>query len=1523
MARLRWGRGVLVFFSCVSVLMLVAAGAVYVVSGTNWGHERIRRYAEPFLGRLAHGKATIGSLSGNLLVGMTVHDVVITDSAGAPFASAESFSANYSLISLWQKRIWIENAVVVRPRVLLDRPPVGPWNWQHIFPHDTTPKTTVQQGKWGDWVRFTNATVVNAQLVVRTPWHPSERLSVAGQDSAIRSALAGTSRLMIARVGTGFQKTVQLDSVSATIPLLRISEPGRKDRLLEVSALSMIAFPFRPPGAVVRDLKGIFPFNNDSVWWKRAFGTMPHSTASGNGRYDFTSGDLSVTLHSKVESLVDTRWIYPRLSIDGHGNTDIAIEWHGAVQDYQMSNVDFAVGDAHTAGSFGITLDDSITIHNTDLQVTGLETRTLEQIIPKFSSPRQGRLAGRVVAHGGRHALDVNMDITFDDRRAGVSHVVAVGEVGFLDPGGLRARDLKLQLRPVQVDMARTWDPSLPLSGVITGSATVNGSTTSRLVLALDLDHSDRGARSIVAGTATVGLTGGKFFDIDVTAAPISLVEVGRFAPAAGLQGTAVGPLHLVGSLDNLHVQADLALPDGGRFTTQGTLDLASKEKGYDLTATLSTVNLRTVDSKAPITSLTAHAAITGHGTDPATMHSTIAADFSTSRWDSVAVDSLSVRATLADGVAAIKSLYAHGAHTTATASGAFGIAEGHTGDLAYKIAVDSLGAFNRWIPGAPTTAVAVAPRPGVLARALRRARADSARIDRATEMERMINGRPPPSLKVIAPKAVPADTLSGTMSAAGTLHGNPYDFDLRGHAAGDSIVARGNYVRRLQSDYTWTHARTPQAALAVTASADSASVMGFAFDSITASVTYAAPGGHAEVAVTQGGNRQYTAKGEYALNPDRKELRLAGMAFRFDTASWNMTRPSMIQWGGPGIQVTDLELRNRGNGRIYANGLLPTDGVADFKLDVDNFPVSNIVDIVQTDIDMTGVITLHGSMAGTLSTPSFNGTFGLVDAKYSGTAVPELQGRFAYADQALVTHVDALRKGGPPMVVVDGRVPINLALSGVTGTRLLAKPVSLDLVADSLPLELIPEFTDMVTAVHGRAAGKMTLRGTVKQPALVGGFTLDHGAMTLAATGATISNIGATVRMANDTVYVDSIAGSAQGSVRVRGTMAVGDWREPSLNMFLVSEGAELLNNDRGKLRMDAGLALSGPFKDAYLSGAINVTQGVFYAPEPTGRHTIGAGDPALFNVIDTAVASDREIFPVQSPLLANLRVDVALNVKHNTWVRNREANVEVFTEDPISIHAEQQALTLTGAITTDRGEYSFLSKRFQVKRGSAIFIGSPDLNPTLQVTGEYQVQIAGRAVNISVIIGGTMKRPKLALESDAQPPKTQSELLSLLAFGQAEGSLLAFNSSSIAGSAATNDLFGVGAQLAVQRLASVALGVAVDQMEVQAGRALGTDVLDITPGDIPLFTGGSGLSRFFTETKFEAGKYINPRTFISAQEQAGRPGFGIEHRTADGWRFNASIEPRILLNEPTLNQQTWRTVPAIGGFVIREWRF
>jgi hypothetical protein len=351
-------------------LVALAVVAVYVVTGTDWGRERVRRKAESMIASMVHGNVKIGRLSGNLLIGMTVHDFSITDTSGAPFAAVESFTATYSIVSLLRKHVWIEDAVIVRPLVVLDRPPNGKWNWQWIIRRDTTKRSTPHKIAWGDWVRFSDAKVVNGQLIVRTPWKPSSGLNAAARDSVIREALAGKSRLMIQQVRGGFQKTVQLDSVNGTFPLLRLSEPGMKSRLLEVSSMTMNAYPFRQPGAIVRDLKGAFAFDNDSAWWKGAYVAMPRSKATGDGVYEFTSGDLTMSVHSDPASFVDMRWIYPRLPSDGRGAVDLELKWRGSVQDYLVRNADVTVGRAHGSGTIGVTLTDTVGIHDANVRGT-------------------------------------------------------------------------------------------------------------------------------------------------------------------------------------------------------------------------------------------------------------------------------------------------------------------------------------------------------------------------------------------------------------------------------------------------------------------------------------------------------------------------------------------------------------------------------------------------------------------------------------------------------------------------------------------------------------------------------------------------------------------------------------------------------------------------------------------------------------------------------------------------------------------------------------------------------------------------------------------------------------------------------------------------------------------------------------------------------------------------------------------------------------------------------------------------
>ncbi len=119
-------RVILWTFAVIVTLAVAVVVAMLVLTGTDWGRERVRRFAQNSLNGMIHGKATIGRLSGNLLVGMTVHDLTITDSAGTPFIAVESFRGDYSIAALLRKRIWINHAVAVRPLVVLDKRAAGP-----------------------------------------------------------------------------------------------------------------------------------------------------------------------------------------------------------------------------------------------------------------------------------------------------------------------------------------------------------------------------------------------------------------------------------------------------------------------------------------------------------------------------------------------------------------------------------------------------------------------------------------------------------------------------------------------------------------------------------------------------------------------------------------------------------------------------------------------------------------------------------------------------------------------------------------------------------------------------------------------------------------------------------------------------------------------------------------------------------------------------------------------------------------------------------------------------------------------------------------------------------------------------------------------------------------------------------------------------------------------------------------------------------------------------------------------------
>jgi translocation and assembly module TamB len=1536
-------RRILIIGAAVIVLLVaVALAGLLVFTNTDYGRERVRRLAESAIqGAANHGVVRLGRVSGNLLQGFHIANVSIRDSAGAPFLVADSVSLNYGLRALLLKRLELTDIRLVRPLVVLDRPPgdSAQWNYKAIFRSDT-PKALrdTTKRRFGDWIVLRDVTVLDGRMAIRSPWEPSSKYTGAERDTAIAEALGGRERVVVERRGDGFQKVVEFRQFNGEIPYLRLSHPDTKVRRLEIARLSMVALPFHPPAAVVNRLAGTLDFTGDSIWFTNVQASLPGSRAGGDGRYVFDTNEFDLLMRADPVSLADVRFIVPQVPARGAGTVDFRLRWRGDTATYIAQQANVRLDSARVGGEFAISLvGDSLWFHDTDVRFSSVDTHLIEQLFPAVNIPRHGTLSGETKLDGSPGLMRVDGNVAFDDARYGRSRVVAVGGVGTNGRGGVRFSDLDLTLDPVQVGLASIFAPTLPIGGTVRGTARLDGDSHNRLAVRTDLTHNDGGLRSRLAASGALRFGGRTWLDIEARALPLSLAEIGKFAPAVGLHGTAAGPVRVTGELGNLRVDARLVLADGGRLDARGTLDLASAQKGYDLAAQMRLFNARSVVGRAPATSLTATAFARGRGFEPATMRGVFGADLATSTIDTVAIDSAHVRAAVAEGMLQVDSATVSGPHTVVDLDGTFGLAAGRRGELRYRAAVDSLAVLNRFFPAADTSVVE--PRPRGYSRIVAQARADSAAVARATEIERIATGAPAPRLGPVPPPPAPIrrDSTAGAVRAAGVIRGGIRDFDLRGRAAAEDVVFRGNSVRRARIEYAWLGARTPKSSIAAGASVDSVRAAGFAMDSLELRASYHASAGDVALAVYQGSGEEYSAGGNFVVHKDHNEVHLRELALRFDSTRWVATGPSAIRWGSNGIVIEKLELRDGRNGRVFADGNIPPDQPGGLDIVVENFQVADVAALIQSDLELRGLITTTARIEGTTRTPRFRAALGIASATYGGAPVPDLRATANYAAPSLTLHVEAA-DGGRRLAVADGTIAMNLGAGA--GPLLPDAPITIDARSEGLPLDLVSRFTDAVEDVRGRAFGAVSIRGTTRNPEAVGALALLDGTVRLVPTGMRLTNVAASIRLLGDTVIIDSIAGRSGGRVFARGGLGIRTLSQPSFDLHLVAENARLLDDHRGTIRADVGVAVQGPFNRTNVTGRIGVRSGVIIVPESDHKEVLSARDPTLYEVIDTArVDETEEALVEQSALMSNLRMDVTVDVARDTWVRTNEANVEIYTppERSLSIRVDQrrQALVLDGEVATDRGEYEFLSKRFQIRRGSAVFVGTSDPDPTLQITGEYEVRLAAsEAIHIQVQIGGTLSRPKLSLSSDAQPPMSQSDLLSYLAFGRTSSSLLQFEGSSLSGGGSSNNLAGAGAQLATQQLAAVALGVFVNEFEGQAARSLGAAYVNVTPADLYSELAQSGeISGFFKGTEIELGKYTDANTFVSVQARLSTfasspddravPGVRLQRRFGKRFFFDASFTPRYVPQPSTLERVTPKSTAVFGAFLSREWRF
>jgi translocation and assembly module TamB len=244
------------------------------------------------------------------------------------------------------------------------------------------------------------------------------------------------------------------------------------------------------------------------------------------------------------------------------------------------------------------------------------------------------------------------------------------------------------------------------------------------------------------------------------------------------------------------------------------------------------------------------------------------------------------------------------------------------------------------------------------------------------------------------------------------------------------------------------------------------------------------------------------------------------------------------------------------------------------------------------------------------------------------------------------------------------------------------------------------------------------------------------------------------------------------------------------------------------------------------------------------------GPGPEAAVDYGDEAVLTE----PGPGLLLPFLRVDLAIEVPQNLWVQAPRTAVELSGELRVTKELNG-SFALSGTIDTVRGYASYYGKKFEIEEGHVIFTGSEEINPHLDITVTHTV--ADYA--ISIHLEGTVNEPVISFSSTPELPQT--DIISLLVIGKTTDRLTSSEQGAL-----TN------------QLQQIAGGVIAARLEQAIGERLGTDVIEITPGE----TLGTGA--------ISAGRYITQKLFVSIGHQFGEeagPKISLEY----------SITPRLKL--------------------------
>jgi translocation and assembly module TamB len=1340
------------------------------------------------------------------------------------------------------------------------------------------------------------------------PWAPDDSLKGARRDSAAKVALARPWP-EVRTTTEGLKRTRRWKNLNIDAPWVRIAYPDSVGQMIRLAHMSTDE---NDPPVHFRDLTGTVRIHGDSVWAALSHFDMPATTGKATARI-WWGGDKPVQMDVRAEadsvSLSDFSWIYPNLPRTGGGRTQITVRndpKNLAALDFALHDLDLRTTKSHLRGNMTLAIGwPVLVVKDVDVRLEPADFDLLRTFNGgTFPVDFQGAFTGRLWAAGGRvdqWRVD-SADLTYLDRRndGATSHLHLAGEVDLLYPARARFRGFDVTLDPLDLRTITTLFPSFPrLHGTISGSATLDSVWTDVRFHDADITHTDGdGPASRLTGTGRVTLTDrNTIFDVTLDAEPISFTTLARSYPSIFLRGTFEGPIRVKGSSDQLAVDSRLT-GAAGVIVVNELIDY-EPQGGVGATGTvlLNGVDARqlTQNQSVPSTQLYVTVQNDVHGDSLSTSAGVLNVAVDTSRVEQVYVPHGTARVTVSQGHLHVDSMSLLSTGVRMQGSGMLGVKAGARDTLRFTIEVDSLGGL-RSLLLAPDSAA------GAL---LKRARRDS---------------------------------LAGTLGISGLLAGSVADsFTASATFLGEKLVFGSTAAEHLAGEFEI--AGLPHApGGTIWARADSAHVVGAAFDTVHAVLTLAgADSGELSlrvVTVRPPNSVRGAAHLGYAFRGDTTRVTFDSLGVVTGEHTWRLARRAHLMHGPWGDVLDSLLLRARGGIRLVARANLPATGEGSASLVVDSFPLSDLGAITQAAAPVAGTLTGDLRVAGSRAAPTMQLTSRFRDAKYGTLTFPYFTFDAQYAEQTLVTHLLFFDRG-QSVAALALTVPADFALQPVA-QRFPDRPIAGRFTSDSVDLAAFASLSPELSEPMGRASADLTISGTLKNPLFSGGLRVHGAQVGLPRFGVRFTALEANVQLEAGGLRIDTLtmqSGAVPGNfIAVTGTMRVPDMlalmsdrRVDTLDLTMRAKSFLLVDSRRyARMEITDSIRLRGPFRAATLTGRVAIDKADFYISDLARRtDVIDLDDPELFpDSTELARRQATNVIPADvREAMRNLSVqDFSVSVGDKVWLRSQESEIKLGGAVAVRGSDSKQ---LEGRIDVQRGTYrldfGLVQRTFQVDSGAVWFFGDANRAGSLNIWGSSVVRQASREgddLTVYAHITGTTVAPKFEFSAGGHVALSQTEIFNYLIFGQ--GSPMDVSSAS-----QYNPL---------TRALSASLGTVMES--VLAGQLKLVDQISIQTGNPQQQSDAQSVA---AGTRFGVGKQVGDKTYVSANvglcwiqsssastSLAQSLGVSLEQQLGTRFYLMASMEPSsaALLCKPGTTD-IGSHPRQYGLDLFREWSF